>query len=248
MNDDFLDRLGAQLSLAAAAPLAPAPRRAWHPPGRTRATRRLVAGLVVALVATPALAVTRPWEPILGHPDTDHGAPTASTGPVSPAEARVLGVLRRPQTDDDRTSGKLLVSLHPGFDGVETAAVRLLRPGADAIALVPAERLFQNDQRTGTPLYTDALCLADADSVTCGSRDDLLAGRILNLKGTRVYGLVPDGVATVRVDFADGGTAEAPVSENLFELTSSHDAATVTSSSWLDQDGKVVGGLRPKGG
>jgi hypothetical protein len=252
---DFLEQYGEQFRHAIATGRA---FEGQNPAVRTR--RRLRAGLialVVAGVATPALAITQPWQPILGRPDIDDGAPTVSAAPIPPDQAKALSVLRRDQTSEDRNASSLLRSLHPGFDGVNPASIRLLHGGsAHPVALVPVDHVFQRHDREGLPLFDHALCLTEAEIVSCGSTQDVLTGRLIVMSGSRVYGLVPDAVVTVRATFADGQTVAGPVADNLFDITapgaqsgkpaddpSQNASAGFRSLQWLAKDGSVVGGF-----
>ncbi len=258
---DFLERYGVQFRLAVEA-------GAHHDAvaaARSRLRRRWRGGLiavVVAGIAAPALAVTQPWQPILGRPDIDHGAPSISDTAVLPEQAKAIAELRRGQTAEDRQAGRLLRSLHPGFDGVNPASIRLLRPGSpNPVALVAVDRLYQRHDREGLSLFDHALCLAEAETVSCASTGDMLRGRFVVMSGARVYGLVPDSVANVKVSFADGRTVLGAVEDNLFDVTApaarsdvapddpSQDAsATFRSLRWLDRQGAIIGGFDPTSG
>ena len=255
---DFLERYGAQFRLAVEA----GAQQEADVEGRSRPRRRWRTGLIavaVAGIAAPALAVTQPWQPILGRPDIDHGAPSVSDTAVLPEQAKAIAELRRDQSAEDRQAGRLLRSLHPGFDGVNPASIRLLRPGSpNPVALVAVDRLYQRHDRGGLPIFDHALCLSEAQTVSCASTADMLDGRFVVMSGARVYGLVPDAVASVKVSFADGRTVVGSAEDNLFDVTAptarsdvgpddpSQDAsATFRKLQWLDTQGSVIGGFDP---
>ena len=194
----------------------PTTRRRWwwrHP----RAAAISAAALVIA---APALAATRPWEPLLGRPSL-HDVPNGtSRSEVPPSQTAVLSVLRRPQDAADRgpVAEKLLRHLGIEESGVRIASIRLLdgSPGREAV-LVSVQSL--NDLTPGVPARTDTICVLYGQGGTCGGLPDLLAGHFLVTAGSRQLGLVPDGVARVLLRYPDGETLTAPVRDNFFEVT-----------------------------
>jgi hypothetical protein len=264
MTESFLDRLDTQLVNAEQALFATAGRRRAIP--RWRAPRRsIVATVLVLAVAGPAVAITRPWPPILGRPAL-HDTPLSTSNTAVPRDAAaILGVLRRPQTAYDRgpTTDKLLRGVGQEFAGVRLPSVRLvtLARGHDALVI----------SATGVGLpargeidIADPLCLEWSDGGTCGSLSSLRAHGIIVAGGPRVLGLVPDGVATVALSFASGRTLSAAVHDNTFYLTTAPTTRPAASRSpvidghhlqppltttrftvqWLDSTGHDIG--RPR--
>ncbi len=257
---DFLDRLGDHLQVAELAPAgATTPRR-------TRRRKSVWAiGLAAFAIATPAVAVMRPWEPELGRPAVD-GPVTSSNAPVPKVAEDSLAVLRRPQTAADRANATpLLRVLTPQFSGVQTDGVRSV---ADGWALVPVNAVQSADGSV-----RDYLCLVDQSGTSCGAVSELNQQGVSSMRvgdkiGTQIAGVVPDGITTVRFTPADGGAPlEAKVNASNFfalsipsaktlppadappEITQKTGAKTVPGGfepahgtlEWLDADGRVQG-------
>jgi len=233
-----------------------------------RSTKLLLAGCASLAVAVPAVAATRPWEPLLGKPSVDGRSPRTTQEAIPAQQRALLGVLRRAQTETDRSAATLglLEPLAPTTDGVRLQGIRLLggSAGAPAVALVPVARLYKRlPDQGGQLLAQDALCLTDHSSVVCATTEQLRAGGLMGSAGNYSYGLVPDGVASVRFTLPDGQTQTVAVVENFFEaelqaipehptgaqitLFQQRDpdsdpprdrpTATIT---WLDSDGRAV--------
>jgi hypothetical protein len=210
----ILAEIGAQLHSAALAasrgrrPLAS--RRRW-------VSRRVGAvALAIGVVATPAIAATELWQPILGRPSL-HNAPTStSTTTPEDTELAVLGVLRRSQSNADRgpAVAALLGNLSSEQAGVRPESVRLLdgTSGQEA-ALVSVASI--DDGAAGVPAHVEELCLLFGQGSTCGDLEQLLTGRLFATAGPRQLGLVPDGVAQVVLHYANGQELVAAVHDNF---------------------------------
>jgi hypothetical protein len=216
---DFLDRLGGQLLVAGQTLSArPAPRRAR----RLRLPRRTAAlGLVAVVVTGSALAATQPWAPSLGRPEL-RDVPTSTSASDAPADqVALLGVLARPQNAADRGARTEELLRHLGVEasGVRTGSIRALTSptGEDAV-LVSVERAGAV-AGAAEPGQSDALCVVIADGGFCGNADDLRAGRFMLLGGDHVYGLVPDGVSSVGLEYPGGQTRSAAVHDNFYAVT-----------------------------
>lgn len=210
---------------------------------RRRLPRR--AGLLAiagVLVAGSAVAATTPWNPEVGSKGGGpEGRRTLSRTHVPAAQVAALGVLRRGQTDRDRSTPTedLLAALGSPGRGLRLGSVRLLRADdGSATVLTSVARL--GDARYA-PLIRDALCVSQTTGFTererasratvtsagrkipapvpiggsgCGSFEDLLRGRLR----TVTTGLVPDGVARVEVKLTTGRVISAPVVDNYYVL------------------------------
>jgi hypothetical protein len=221
-------------------------RRMYVP--RRRGPAIVLAALIVA-VPTAAATVGN-WNPF-----DDPGrnprfpAPSASQRSLDPELVATLGVLRRPQTGGDRglaTSTAARAFSKPRFQGVNVKGIRLL--DADrGVVLVPFERIPVPTDPAGNPLpgidpatYTNAVCLFERTTdgfagIGCHTAAKISAGRAISSSSGTVSGLVPDGVARVRLLRGDAAT-EAAVHDNYFAA----DAAQPTQVEWLGPDGAVV--------
>jgi hypothetical protein len=261
---DFLDRFDDQLraaQLAHAAANAPASRTLRT---RLRAMRhgRRVALIMMALLVTavPALAIVAPWKPSLYRPGLDQPVSTASSTTV-PA-ASWLAVLRRDQTDQDRSdAAPLLPALAAGnqVQGVQTDSIRTLNKHW---ALAPVTSLSAPGHATAP-----GLCLVNDDGA---SACDWYENRIRNAgimtesagsTGTELAGVVPDGVAKVRFTPVGEAPIVVDVTSNFYDIhvaeTSKSPAAAAPPADspppepvngrieWLDSSSKVIGPTLP---
>lgn len=226
--------------------------------GRRRGPGRgLVAGAALALaVPAAAAAAVAVWQPSLG--DDRRGHPSAATSRPSARAQESMAVLRRPQTAEDREPSvqRALSLLSPStVSGVQTASIRTLGRAADgqAIVLIPVERLTvpllkgETDAVRSQQLlvfYPDA---TDGGGITTTSAADVASGRAALGSGLgRVsFGLVPDGVAQVRVGYADGSQQTVAVSSNFWQATAPGGLtgidAQATELQPLDAAGKPTG-------
>jgi hypothetical protein len=258
---DFLDRYGAQLHAAQSRSAALGPRRTPRTVARRRAA--LIA-LAVLVLAAPALALTRPWDPVLGRPDIDGGTPSTSAAPLVVSVRDSLAVLRREQTEQDRRLAEpLLRALNPRTEGVQLEGVRALR---DGYALIPVKRVEIAPNRH----IDDAICLSDGASLGCHPAQSVPETGVVMLSTTetqtRIWGVVPDGVARVRFEPEGHAPVETTVEANFFGLSvdALEPARRVPAPPgypgpsmipgpptpvsgvvrWLDEHGRVVGPAR----
>jgi hypothetical protein len=224
---------------------------------RLRVGRRWGAlALVGVVLGTSAVAAKGPWDPWVGSQRT--GYPALSFTKPSRSTLSELKVLRRAQTATDRDSQTqtLLRLVKARLKGVRPLYVRNVEPqvGSGAVTLVSAERRqgqlgassAADDQETVCLLYP----LLNASEVgtlgRCWSVPEVIAGRaygsMRNQSVTHVYGLVPDGVATVAISLASGRRILAPVHENFFDVRQpALRGKPVRSVSWLDASGRPLG-------
>jgi hypothetical protein len=242
INDFLLPEVHDSLASAIGRTVAPAVRAPRDRRPRLNGSRRTALLMAAGVLATgAALAATAPWSPIVGNDQQGH--PTTSVAPLPADELAALGVLRRPQTDPDRSPeiAAMLKVLNPNVDnGVHPDDIRLLQSQpAGFSVLVPIDRDVTNAPGYGGPPQVDnnVLCLFVASPPTsrgatdatatvygqkCGTVADLKAGRILmgGQYGGRLTltGLVPDGVTTIQLPLRNGTTITAPVTNNSFHI------------------------------
>ena len=213
--------------------------------------RGLSVALAALLIGVPAAAATvGGWNPF-----DDPGrnprfpAPAASQRALDPGLVATLGVLRRPQDAADRgvaTSHAARSFSNPQYRGVRLDGIRVLDPQHDVV-LVPFEQASVPTDRAGRPLPgfdqaagRSVVCVYEASSdgfagSGCHNAAKIRSGRAISSSGNRVSGLVPDGVARVRLIHGDG-TVEADVHDNYFAA----DSAFPTVVEWLRDDGSVA--------
>ena len=262
---DLLDRLGEQLQLAEQrhyGGAAPATRR-------RRLTRHRGLLIVVAAldVATPAIALVSPRSPTVGRPGIDEPMVPPSSSPVSSKAKAALAILRREQTVADRTvATPLLKALGHPLGGVQLEAIRAL--SAQWI-LAPAELLD-----TGRGTTSDQLCITNGEAIACSKAADVntigLGVSGANADTTKLAGLVPDRVATIRFVTTDGTTVKVSAHNNFYSLSvdetmprrmipapkasTYNGPATIPSPptpiggtlDWLDARGRIIGPQRER--
>lgn len=200
------------------------------------------------------------WTPVLG--DDHRGHATISRDPVPPDELAALAILRRPPTAADRSPQVRALLRFLGSDagtGVRVDAIRLLaRHGDRVTVLVPIKRYGKpyRGLLRSTTVIVDALCVMSTlpDKVsgnpppgahlgggvggTCGILTDLVR-RGIGWPGPP-FGLVPDGVATVQLRVRGGKTVNAPVRNNVYDLTRQTNLFAIQPPRWLDKNGQRI--------
>jgi hypothetical protein len=182
-------------------------------------------------VATPSPAATTA-------PQDDRRLPPASHRPVPSDQLAAFAILRRPPSLADRSAAvRELLSRVPANEvrGVHMDAVRVLgRRGALLTILVPMER-------TPLPHKPNGLCvvskLTDGSGMTCGTLADLRTHGYIGWPGPP-FGLVPDGVASVKLRVRGGRTITAPVHDNVFSVD--EDVFAIQPPVWLDVNGRRI--------
>ncbi len=230
-------------------------------PRRIRIRRPAFVGACgVVLVAGTAVAAIAPWTPDLGpgHPREFN----IIDSPVPEPQRAALAVLRRDQTSTDRGADATYALRFFGRNvgGVRTDAVRVLRDskGANAAVLIPVStyRATGSAQpaaaRDTPPTERDGLCLfvrdiTDGGAQRCYSLDAVRAGKasgaLADGRGLVIYGLVPDGVRSVRVQPAEGAPIVVAIHDNFYEYqlsSAANGAVSFKSLQWIDDSGRVI--------
>jgi hypothetical protein len=255
---DYLDSLETTLIAASrrlSSTSSDATQRRWSP------RRFAVAAVALVAVAAPALAAMRPWQPLLG--DARLGPPPTITNDPPPRDQLdTLQVLRRPQSDADRSSATEAELRYFGSttQGVRTGYIRELQalPGGRAVVLVPA------DSHTPLPASApatlrqrfnvqDPLCVfypssnGDGGAKDCFTLAQIRSGEATGQLGRDQYGVVPDGVSEVRATYPDGSVVTVAAASNFYDFqapSSSKAPEDVPSSpsqiTWLGSDGQTL--------
>jgi hypothetical protein len=174
-------------ALARAVVARGARRRTWRP------SRRVGLLAVGAVIATgSAVAATGGWHPVLG--DDHRGHPREARAPIPADETAALGVLRRAQTDADRTPQVRAVLRMLGrgeINGVHTDGIRVLRTRSDGVTvLVPIERVGRHDKGYPSSIRRDVLC------VMTGTRVSSRTATVTDRQGHRKTLRTPGGLMT----------------------------------------------------
>jgi hypothetical protein len=220
----FIDRLETDLVRVCDAPIAPrrSPLQSLSRRGRLRMLAALTA---VAAIATPAIAIG--VAPIV----RDFlGQPVTTNADAPPAEQlALLGILRDPPPGASVDPGTLNSPIMPGVHGIRRNYVRLLPPAPG----FPHQLLYtvasgdfgaaQWDPAVGAYVPTEAknlICVqqVDADGVggDCTDTSALTSGDWRESAGLDGYGLVPDGVAAVVLNYPDHPAQTETVTDNTF--------------------------------
>jgi hypothetical protein len=251
---DVLDPLRGQLLAAERAFI----QAAASAPVRSRALRRcssrsVLAASVALLLGGSALALaTQPWNALGAH--HSRGAPASTTSLTAPPRAQLamLSVLRRPQAAKDQSPAAihLLGLIGDRQIGVRLSYVRLLTPASGQVALLVSLEHVHGPQAANLCLFfgdQDPLH-ANSSSGVCGNTQTLRSNGLIANVGSAIFGIVPDGVARVVAQYADGHAASSPVRDNYFAIaaapTSTSPIGHITSPHalrWLDNAGRTIG-------
>lgn len=232
-------------------------RRRRRGPGVRTLLVAAVAGLAVTSSALAATGVWRPWADEEGE-----RRPTVTADAPPERQLDLLGVLRRDQTQADRSAAEegVLRYLGKGVTGVRSDFIRRLGPGG--AVLVPVAGY--NQQPPDLPQAPDALkrmfapgrdglCVfvgepnGDGGGFECLSTAQVSTGYLPPSLGPRMYGLVPDEVVRVNIRLEGGASVTAPVRDNFFSVSVSRNpadpapvAAAPRELRWLDPSGRVL--------
>jgi hypothetical protein len=221
--------LAAGAIFAAHPNVRPARRPEHRPRARTPRLRyAIVVGAGVLCVGGAATASSL-WLAPAGNPVYGFNPGLSSSAPPT-AQLGALGVLRRPQTDADRGAyvQGALADVNNFTRGLRSDYVRVLeRTAAGPVVLVPVQT--RDGTKAGPvvePAIGDALCvyypIAASNSLYssthCWTTAQLLTGGAFAGIGDHEYGLVPDGVRSVRVALGTWQRSVA-VAGNFFDVT-----------------------------
>lgn len=210
---------------------------------------------LIVLATPPALAATGVWRPQLGDGKTP--APEISADSPPADQLALLGVLRREQTETDRGVASRYALRFVGagsITGVRTDSIRLLAQSSQdrGVVLVPVERyerrlpgeLPEQLRKRLEVTIDDALCVYQLDidgaGAACYSTADVKAGRAWMMLGHRAMWIVPDGVASVRTEYADHAPITAPAKENAVIFSAPEGRVLELRATFLGEDGKPL--------
>jgi hypothetical protein len=195
-----------------------------------RISKRLATALAIAAVGGPALVT-------LAQADDPPAAPPTSTDPIAATHAQktAFAVLDQAPSTADTENGlvtRLADQAQRGFAPDDARVVGSTAAGP--IWLVPAN---------------GALCLAlqdtgdDSLGASCEPSEDAIDRGITVGDGSTVYGLVPDGVASVDVidDNSTTTTVDLVPGDSVYRLDTGHVTVTVDGPNGLTPF-DVVGG------
>jgi hypothetical protein len=222
----------------------------------TRASRVAAVGAACLAFGGTAMAATGVWNPGIGA-ESSHGPARVSDTPVPTAMTEALGVLRRDQTDQDR-SAEVEATLAKTVlaDGARPSSIRYLAPGVPGEATIafsaesPGSFLHQKEPICVDRPWAPSRLNDSADNIAfCFGLGEVLSGHgfgimtSVDLGAFLAVGVVPDGVASVTAQFRSAQFPSAPddvtvpVTDNYWELKSD---SGVLHTVWHDASGQVV--------
>lgn len=197
-----------------------------------RVRTSVIAGIAVAgLASASAIAVSSQGTSMS---ETGTPAPTVTVSATSHdselgESQQKLGVLVRGRTDRDALPAEAATAIAANPYAPDPTAVRLARQSADGT------NLYVAPGRANTVCLLTALggggC-SGADSVANGELNgyEQCAGPAHNL--VVINGIVPNGVGTVHVDFADGASDDVKVEGNVYSLGTSVASSVPVRVTW----------------
>jgi hypothetical protein len=211
-----------------------APRRAWRP----HAPVALVAASLTAFALVVGVRVG------VGTDDEAAVGPAAGAG-ADVSLLETLGVLRRPQTEADRGPEVRKELAMFSADPEQVRVIRLTEDRRPIMVAGPMDAPAPAPQQAGAQ-PGDSACVyypdpVDGGGVTCHAVDDIRAGRAMGALGQHWYTLVPDGVAKVRLVWADHEEV-VPVADNFAEAEASAGDRTPfpRQVTWEDAQGQPM--------
>jgi hypothetical protein len=208
------------------------------PPARWRPRAEWVVGAAVVLAAAAVAFVA------LRH----------SPAPVVPARTAHFRVLERPPTAADRAAAAQLDAAPRSSRPANVRDLGLRRHGRPVLLYtlrvsrppLPAPKALTRH---------NVLCVqfpdVEGSGTVCWTVAEILAGDATGSVGSQVFGLAPDGVATIRMTDPDGSVHTARVRENFFTFVRPHSGPLRGGTGyspdprvridWLDASGRRVG-------
>ncbi|HVQ58545.1 MAG TPA: hypothetical protein VMS60_06515 [Solirubrobacterales bacterium] len=228
--------------------------------GLPRARHVVALGFACMAIGGTAVAAGI-WNPGVGtSPDPrtfERTLPGVATSPVPGPVTEVIGALGREQTDTDRDADveAALSNLTYGADGVRLDSVRKVGEGVDGEATF----LFSAEETSEFTTSEEPVCVyrpivAGEDAgAACFGLSQILTGnaRLTYVHAPTgilvVFGIVPDGVATLTAKFGSAPDRTIPVHDNYFELplsgpemSNANSEAGVIATVWHDANGNVI--------
>jgi len=195
----------------------------------------VMVGLFVALVSRVDVGSTTVLAPGTPNATASAASPYAR---IAPGISDQLAVLRRPLNDGDAIPTGVQVT-----DGyIDWAHARRIAPvapdgapGADRTS----SALWLSPATGGTVCLQPKPPEADGPALACADAGQVAAGQLVmtqtwDRSNVVLYGVVPDGVTSVRVTFEDGSARSLPVDENVYSARFDKPTRTV---AFTDADG-----------
>jgi len=219
---------------------------------RTRPSRIVAVGLACLAFGGTAMAASGVWNPIVG---SSSDPATLSNTPVPAELTAALGVLRRDQTDRDR-SAEVEATLNGGEmpDGVRLDSVRYLAPGDNGEATILLSGLraavYETEEEpicVARPIAGNPSAVSLCFDLPMLISDHARAMFVDASNSGTAFGLVPDGVATVTAKFGSAPDRTVSVANNYWELdvsgaemSNANGESGVQRTVWRDADGNLV--------
>jgi hypothetical protein len=236
--------------------LAAAARRLEARRQRRRHAARLVLVAGASILALGGVAFATG---VVRWPGLDPAVRTSASSPP-PTQLAAFGVLRRAQTDADRspeakravTTFSHIKADRDRFGAVRLDAVRvLLTHDGSTYVLVPRTRQAWStaNHPPQRRVEHDVLCLVVVDprftvGGSCATTATVERGLGAIGSGRTFAALVPDRVAAVRVDTCEG-VVDVPVHDNFVAYDRLRGWRSVGRQAWLDARGREIGGFFP---
>jgi hypothetical protein len=259
-NQSALPDLERMLTIAAATQVKESNAAAGRRIAGWRASRVVAVGVACLAFGGTAMAATGVWDPGIGARSSS-GPASISTTPVPAALVAQIAVLRRDQTDQDRSPEVEATLARASLaGGVRPDSARFLAPGANGEATV----MFSAEKGSSFVSEGEPVCVDRPfapfhqsgyldNGAFCFGLGELLSGHAYATDAEvasntwLTVGVVPDGVATVTAEFGSAPDVTVPVTNNYWELSPSgpqlsnaNGEAGVEHTVWRDADGNVV--------
>lgn len=195
----------------------------------------VLVGVFVALVSRVDIGSSTALAP--GTPDATASA-ASPYARIAPAISDQLAVLRRPLNDGDAIPSGVEVT--DGYiDWAHARRIAPVAPGGDRGADTISSALWLSPATDGSVCLQPKPPEADGPALACADAGQVAAGQLVmtqtwDRSNVELYGVVPDGVTSVRVTFEDGSVRSLPVGENVYSARFDKPTRTV---AFTDADG-----------